>query len=276
MVPVSVVIPVKNEEINLQRCLELVKDFSEVLVVDSGSTDATREIAAAHGAQVVDFKWNGKFPKKRNWVLRNVELKNDWVLFLDADEYITPDFSAELARVVQDTHCDGFWITYHNHFMGRKLKHGDPMRKLALFRKGKGEYEKIEEDSWSHLDMEVHEHPLIVGPVGHIDAPVDHHDYKDYAAYVTRHNAYSSWEAQRYLALRKKGFVGLTGRQKIKYRLMDSWFLGPLYFLGSYFFKLGFMDGKAGWLLAMNKQMYFFQIKCKIDEQKSRQGSQEA
>ncbi|MEI6891691.1 MAG: glycosyltransferase family 2 protein [Pontiella sp.] len=274
MIPITVVIPVKNEEKNLPRCLALLRDFSEVLVVDSSSTDATRSIAEQHGAQVVDFKWNGKFPKKRNWVLRNVELKNEWVLFLDADEYVSSEFCEEVQRITKNSTCDGFWITYHNFFMGRKLKHGDPMRKLALFRKGRGEYEKIEEDSWSHLDMEVHEHPLINGPVGSIAVPVEHHDYKGYEAYVTRHNAYSTWEAQRYLALRKMGFYELTGRQKIKYRLMGSWLLGPIYFIGSYIFKMGFLDGKAGWILAKNKHIYFFQIKCKIDELKSREGVQ--
>ncbi len=266
MIPVSVVIPVKNEEQNLPRCLALLKDYSEVVVVDSGSTDSTREIAESVGASVVGFQWNGKFPKKRNWVLRNIELKNEWVLFLDADEYVSEDFNVEVDRVVRDSAVDGYWITYRNHFMGRLLKHGDPMRKLALFRKGKGEYEQIEEDSWSHLDMEVHEHPVIQGPAGKIGASIEHRDYKDFSAYLDRHNAYSSWEAHRYLALRQKGFAGLTGRQRIKYRLMDSWLLGPVYFLGAWVFKLGLLDGKAGWLLATNKMIYFFQVKCKIDE----------
>ena len=268
MIPVSVVIPVKNEEKNLPRCLARLTRFSEVVVVDSGSTDATREIAESSGVSLVDFQWDGAFPKKRNWVLRNIELKNGWVLFLDADEYVSEEFNREVARVVQGPAFDGFWITYHNHFMGKLLKHGDPMRKLALFRKNKGEYERIEEDTWSHLDMEVHEHPIIQGAVGKIGTPVEHRDYKDFSAYLARHNAYSAWEACRYVALYGKGFEGLTERQRIKYRLMDSWVLGPIYFVGSYFFKLGFLDGKAGWLLAMNKMIYFFQIKCKIDELK--------
>lgn len=272
MIPVSVVIPVKNEERNLPRCLALLSDYSEVLVVDSGSTDRTRDIAQESEARLVDFKWNGQFPKKRNWVLRNVILKNDWVLFLDADEYVSDPFNTEVERVVQDQSINGCWITYHNHFMGRLLKHGDPMRKLALFRKGMGEYEQIEEDSWSHLDMEVHEHPQIEGRVVSLKTPVEHKDYKDFSAYLDRHNAYSSWEANRYLALRNSGFAGLTGRQRFKYRMLDSWLLGPVYFLGAYIGKLGFLDGKEGWLLAVNKMSYFFQIKCKIDEVKGRQG----
>ena len=271
MIPVSVVIPVKNEEKNLPRCLERLADYSEVLVVDSGSTDATRDIARTGGATLVDFQWDGKFPKKRNWVLRNVPLKNAWVLFLDADEYVSEAFNAEVARVVADPAVDGCWITYHNHFMGRVLKHGDPMRKLALFRKEKGAYERIEEDCWSHLDMEVHEHPIIAGRVVSLKAPVEHRDYKDYSAYLARHNAYSSWEAHRCLALGRTGFPGLTKRQRFKYRLMDSWWLGPVYFLGSYLFKLGFLDGRAGWIMAVGKANYFFQIKCKIDELKGRE-----
>lgn len=266
MIPLSVVVPVKNEEVNLPCCLARLTRCAEVLVVDSGSTDATRTIAENSGARLIDFKWNGRFPKKRNWVLRNVQLAHDWVLFLDADEYISDAFLDEVQQAIQHKDSDGYWITYHNHFMGRVLRHGDPMRKLALFRKGKGEYEKIEEDSWSHLDMEVHEHPVIEGRIGALGTPVEHHDYKGYEAYINRHNAYSTWEARRYLVLKRTGFEGLTKRQIIKYRLMDSWLLGPAYFFGAYFVKLGFLDGKAGWLLAVNKLIYFFQIKCKINE----------
>jgi len=270
MIPVTVVVPVKNEERNLPRCLDRLGEFSEILVVDSGSVDNTCKIAEEHGARVVDFQWNGRFPKKRNWVLSNIQLANDWVLFLDADEYISDAFAEEVGRVVVQNRFAGFWITYRNHFMGRMLKHGDPMRKLALFRKDAGEYERIEEDSWSHLDMEVHEHPVIRGKVGELKTPVEHRDYKDFEAYIARHNAYSSWEARRYLALLEKGMEELSKRQRFKYRLMDSWVLGAVYFVGAYFFKLGFLDGKAGWLLAMNKMWYFFQIKCKIDELKTR------
>lgn len=268
MIPISVIVPVKNEEINLPLCLQRLGRFSEILVVDSGSTDATCEIAAANGARVVDFRWNGKFPKKRNWVLRNVKLMNDWVFFLDADEYVSDQFIDEVERAISENTFHGFWITYQNYFMGRLLKHGDPMRKLSLFRIGKGEYERIDEDLWSPLDMEVHEHPIIDGAVGRITTPVEHRDYKNFEAYVNRHNAYSSWEARRYLALRQTQFSGLTKRQRLKYRLMDSWLLAPVYFFGSYILRMGFLDGKAGWLLALNKRIYFFQIKCKIDELK--------
>jgi len=122
---VSVIIPVKNEEKNLPRCLSLLKDFSEVIVVDSHSTDKTPQIVQEYGCRLVDFTWNGRFPKKRNWVLRNVELKNNWVLFLDADESVTEDFIACVRKVIKHTDYNGFWIYYNDHFMGRQLKHGE-------------------------------------------------------------------------------------------------------------------------------------------------------
>lgn len=123
-IPVSVVIPVRNEEKNLPRCLSLLKDFSEVIVVDSHSIDKTPQIVREYGCRLIDFSWNGRFPKKRNWVLRNVELKNSWVLFLDADELVTDDFISCIRKNIEYTDCCGFWIYYSDHFMGKQLKHG--------------------------------------------------------------------------------------------------------------------------------------------------------
>ena len=89
-IPVTVVVPVKNEEPNMVRCLDRLTGFDQVMVIDSKSTDKTAQIALEYGAEVHQFDWNGQFPKKRNWVLRNLNIKNEWVLFLDADEYILP------------------------------------------------------------------------------------------------------------------------------------------------------------------------------------------
>lgn len=215
-IPVSVVIPVKNEEKNLTQCLSLLKDFSEVIVVDSHSTDKTSQIVREYGYRLVDFSWNGQFPKKRNWVLRNIPLKNSWVLFLDADESVTDEFVACLRKEIDHTDCSGFWIYYNDHFMGGQLEHGLKMRKLALFRKDKGEYEYIDEHAWSHLDMEIHEHPIIEGKIGVLSVPLIHNDYKGLEHYIAKHNAYSTWEAHRFFEL-KKSKVRLTFRQKVKY-----------------------------------------------------------
>ncbi|MEP5255626.1 MAG: glycosyltransferase family 2 protein [Winogradskyella arenosi] len=268
-IPVSVIVSVKNEELNLPDCLEQLKSFSEVIVVDSISTDKTPQIVESYDYQLVDFKWNGRFPKKRNWTLRNVPLKNDWLLFLDADEILTPSFIEELKTTINHTSHNAFWLNYNNFFMGKELKFGDKMKKLALFRKGFGEYEKIEEDSWSHLDMEIHEHPIIKGSHGHIKSPIIHNDYKGLEHYIGKHNAYSSWEAKRYLSLQSDSLVNFTKRQKIKYGLINTGLLPFIYFFYSYVVKLGIFDGKSGYYLAKYKANYFFQIQTKIKELKT-------
>ncbi|WP_332912868.1 hypothetical protein [Algoriphagus boritolerans] len=120
--------------------------------------------------------------------------------------------------------------------MGKKLRFGDKMTKLSLFRKGAGEYEQIEEDSWSYLDMEVHEHPILKGKIGVLKSPLIHNDYKGLEKYIERHNAYSTWEAKRYLQLKRDRKVNLTFRQKLKYGLLETGFLPYFYFIGAYFF----------------------------------------
>lgn len=267
-IPVSVVIPVKNEAKNISRCLKLLEEFTEIMIVDSGSTDDTCAIAKSLGAKIITFNWNGQFPKKRNWVLRNIKLKNDWVLFLDADEFLTPEFKKELMQKIKENKNIGYWVRYHNFFMGKQLKHGDPFKKLPVFKVGAGEYEFIEEDSWSHLDMEVHEHPILHGKIGELKSPVIHRDYKGLEHYISKHNAYSSWEAKRYLKLKEKKFPGLNSRQRMKYRLMGMGLLPIFYFMGSYILKLGFLDGKEGLWFARYKANYFFQIQTKIEELK--------
>lgn len=265
-IPVTVVVPVKNEEKNLPDCLAPLKEFDQVLVVDSGSTDCTANIVESFGYEFIRFNWNGQFPKKRNWVLRNQLIKHEWVLFLDADEILTPEFIQELRKNIKASDVNGYWITYQNHFMGRPLNYGDKMRKLPLFRVGMGAYEKIEEDSWSHLDMEVHEHPIVEGVTAHFKASIIHNDYKGLEHYIARHNAYSSWEANRYLNLDNSN---LSFRQKVKYGLMNTGLLPILYFIGAFVMKLGFLDGRAGLYLALYKAQYFFQIQTKIKELQS-------
>lgn len=267
--PVTVVVPILNEEQNLSACLERLKRFAAVYVVDSGSTDRSRSIATEYGATVIDFEWDGKFPKKRNWFLRNHELDTPWVLFLDADEYVSEAFVDELEEILPHTSHDGFWINFENYFMNRLLKHGDQFRKLPLFRLGKGEYERIDESLWTKLDMEVHEHPIVEGSVGELKSPIVHRDYKGLEHYIARHNAYSSWEARRYLWLKtsdEQAWNKLNNRQKRKYSSLTKWWFAPAYFFFCYFKRQGFRDGKAGFHLALHKMIYFYQIRLKILE----------
>lgn len=273
---ITIVIPVKNEAKNLLRGIEAVRSIGPVVVVDSGSTDDTQAVAQAAGAEVLDFKWDGKFPKKRNWTLRNYDFKTEWVLFLDADEFVSPEFIQELQAAIQSTAHVGFWLNFSNYFMGEELKYGDRMCKLALFRIDAGEYEEIKEDSWSHLDMEIHEHPVLSGTIGDIHAKIEHNDFRGLKHYIAKHNEYSSWEAARYLRLNanyrvgsesKSGeWEGLTDRQKKKYSNLAKWWFAPAYFLVSFFLKQGFKDGRVGFHFALMKAIYFYQIRLKIRE----------
>ncbi len=268
--PITVCIPTRNEAKNLPICLESLQgSFAQVVIVDSNSTDETRAIAETFGASVLDFRWNGKSPKKRNWALQNYPWETPWVLFLDADERVTSEFICELEARIPKASEVGFWVRFTDWFMGKPLHYGDVFRKLALFRIGAGEYEQFPEEWWSDLDMEVHEHPVLDGALGDIQARLEHHDYRGLHSYIWRHNEYSTWETQRFLwlALADGAEWGkLTSRQKFKYRHLDKIWFASLYFLTSYIVKGGFRDGAAGWYFAILKRRYFTDIRLKISE----------
>ncbi len=268
--PLTVVTPVKNEARNLPTCLASLETVAHVVVVDSNSSDDTCEIARQWGAEVLQFDWAGGFPKKRNWVLQTYRFQTDWVLFLDADETLTPAFLAELGPALEREGVAGYWLNYDNHFLGRVLRHGVPQRKLALFRVGAGFYERIEDSGWSRLDMEVHEHPILTGTIEELTARIDHRDFRGLHHYIARHNDYSTWEAERLRALENDpaAWTGLTARQRLKYRNLTRWWFAPVYFLNAYVLKLGFLDGAAGFVHAALKLSYFFEIRLKVLERR--------
>lgn len=270
----TIAIPVKNEEINLPGCLHSIgKDFAkEIVIIDSGSTDRTREIALDAGVRVIEFQWNGRFPKKRNWFLKYHTPKTKWVLFLDADEYLTLEFKKELRETLKNIGAVGYWLNYSIHFMGKKLRGGYPLKKLSLFQVGSGEYERIDEERWSHLDMEVHEHPILKGSIGEIKSKIDHFDDRGVSHYIIKHNEYASWEAARYVKISTNPSTLSTfnWKQRIKYRLAGNVLIAPVYFIGSYFFMGGIRDGARGFAFALLKMAYFVQVYCKIRELQQR------
>jgi glycosyltransferase involved in cell wall biosynthesis len=273
VIPISVVVPVKNEEKNLARCLEQLGRFAEVIVVDSMSVDATLEIVHRFGARVVQFQWDGRYPKKRNWLLINHPPAQPWVLFLDADEVVDERFCDAAAAAVMDARYNGYWLNYTNYFLERKLDHGVPQRKLALFRVGSGLYERIDEVGWSKLDMEIHEHPVIEGPVGEIEAKIEHHDFQGLSKFIDRHRNYAIWEARRYLLLERELRVQkgeknrkLTSRQRFKYGNLERWWYPWVYFGYTYVMRRGFLDGAAGFYYACYKAWYFTTVRLLIHE----------
>jgi len=269
--PVTVAVPVKNEEANLVACLERLARFAEIVVVDSGSTDKTQEIAESFGARVVDFHWDGMYPKKRNWFLLNDPPKQPWVLFLDADEFVDDAFCDALHAAVTNDQYNGYWLNYTNYFLGKPLKYGLAQRKLALFRVGQALYEKINEDGWSQLDMEIHEHPIVEGLMGEIEVHIDHRDYKGLGKFIEKHRDYALWEARRYAKLVEDPPVwqNFTPRQRFKYRHLAKWWYPWFYFAFTYLVKLGILDGSAGFHYAAYKAWYFQTIRLLIREQSS-------
>lgn len=269
----TIVIPTFNEEKHIAACIAgISNDFAKkIFVVDSNSSDNTAKIAKSMGAEVIYFEWNGKFPKKRNWFLKNHKIDSKWVLFLDADEIITKNFKVEVERVLSYTTHKGFYLSYTNYFLGKKLKGGFKMMKLALFQVNAGLYEKIEEDYWSNLDMEVHEHPIINGSIGYIKSAIDHKDFNGIYRYINKHNEYSSWEALRYINLSQKDKKSLqwNWRQKIKYKLIKNPISSIFYFIGQYLLMGGFKDGLPGLFFAIFKASYYTQVSSKIYEIKN-------
>lgn len=278
MTILTIAIPARNEERNLSVCLQAIgSDFAHrVVVIDSASTDATAAVARLHGAEVIDFHWDGHFPKKRNWFLRNHTPSTQWVLFIDADEVLTTAVKQEIAAALPGSSHQGFLLSYTNYFLGRRLRGGYPLRKLALFRVGEVEYERIEEDHWSQCDMEVHEHPLVSGSVGLIRSRIDHRDLRGIDSYLRKHNEYAAWEAQRLFSHRLAAATSNAStstwkpHQHLKYRLITSPWGGLAFFLGSFLLMGGWRDGSTGVAFCLLKAGYFTQIACRLRELEQR------
>ena len=279
-VPVSVIIPVRNEAANLPRCLEALRDIGEVFVVDSQSTDSTVEIARSYNAQVVQFHYQGGWPKKRQWAMDNLRLTYDWILLLDADEVLTPELKHEIRSAIANPALDGYYIGLSIYFLGRVLRHGDArFWKLSLFRRGKGRYEcRLKDQDVSMADMEIHEHVRVDGPTARLQNPLIHHNLESLSHYIRKHDEYSNWEA-RVLAQAEQTanqiVPSLFGTQAQRRRwLKKNIFAVPgspvLIFLYRYLFRLGFLDGVPGLIYCSFQAVQMFHTKAKIYELKSK------
>jgi glycosyltransferase involved in cell wall biosynthesis len=275
-IPLSVIIPVRNEARNLPRCLESLRAAGEVYVVDSGSTDETAEIARAFGAKVVQFHYHGGWPKKRQWAMDKLPLAYDWVLLLDADELLTPDLAEEIRQAIQNPRYDGYYIGLCMHFLGRTLRHGNAtFYKLSLFRRGQGRFEcRCKDQDASMCDMEVHEHVVVEGRTAKLQHLVVHHNSESLSHYIRKHDDYSNWEARIWLQ-GESSYIDLApalfGNQAQRRRWLKRNYLGVpgspvLYFLYKYFFRLGFLDGVPGLIYCGFQGIQFFHIKSKIYE----------
>jgi glycosyltransferase involved in cell wall biosynthesis len=272
---IEIVIPTKNERVNLPHALASVMGWADAVhVVDSESTDDTREIAAAAGANVVVRPWLG-YAKQKNWALDNLPIKADWVFILDADEAILPELRDELLaiarRPVGEVEESGFHINRYFVFLGKRIRHCGyyPSWNLRFFKRGRARYE----------EREVHEHMLVDGPTGYLKGHMEHNDRRGLEAYMAKHNVYSTLEA-REIVRSERGEGGGDLRPTLSGGPLERrrWFKVVLYpklplkwlfrFVYMYVLKLGFLDGVAGFRFCMFISAYEMLIGLKIVERR--------
>jgi len=265
-VSVSVIVPAKNEAGNLARCLRSVAWADEIIVVDSRSTDRTAEIAEAHAARVVQFDYTGGYPKKKNWALDHLTLRNEWVFFLDADERLPVEAAEEFREIVdRPGGHDGYWINRRFQFIGTWMRHAYyPNWNLRLFRRSKGRFEKISEAETKSGDVEIHEHVVIDGTAGRLRCEMEHYAFPSIEIFVEKHNRYSNWEAR---VARETMLAGsettIRDANVARRRSLKQWshrlpFRPWLRFMYVYVWQRGFLDGREGYYFARLHSFYEF------------------
>jgi glycosyltransferase involved in cell wall biosynthesis len=267
-VPLSVLIPTLNEERNLVDALESCAFAEQVVVLDSFSRDLTEVIALEHGAEFVQHRFEN-YSAQKNWALDNIAWRHRWIFILDADERFTPELADEVSRIVQGGgDKPGYFVNRRLIFLGRWIRHCGwyPNWNLRLFQLGKARYD----------GRPVHEHMVVDGPADYLRHDLIHDDHKGLEDFITRHNRYSSLEAQtRNLAVREPvELLELRHPVKLKRAIRQRvWPLVPMKpltaFLYFYVVRAGFLDGKAGLAFSALQGMQELHVNLKMKELKS-------
>ena len=278
-VPVSVIVPIKNEAENLPRCLASIAWADEIFVVDSQSADGSQRIAEALGARVVQFEFNGTWPKKKNWALEHLPFRNEWIFILDADEVLPAEAATEFRSALANAgEIAGYWINRRFMFMGRWLRHAYyPNWNLRLFRHSLGRYEKLTEVPTASGDNEVHEHVVVQGSTSRLRCQLDHYAFPSVEVFVEKHNRYSNWEARVAVAA-GQSTAGLQSarvaqRRRLKQFAQRLPFRPLLRFLYVYLWQRGFLDGREGYYFARLHGFYEFLSVAKTYELKKQRRS---
>lgn len=259
----TVVILTKNEERHVDRAVRSASEFRHVLVVDSNSNDRTVELAIQAGADVLQFEWDGLYPKKKEWALEQVE--TDWVFYLDADEYFDAPLVQEIRSIVDDKRVSAFEVPLRYYWEGKELKFGHQVSKRIGMRKSLSYWPRPDDlDVKNMWEVEGHYQPqLRSGRVARSSNAMGHEDEDGLYDYFARHNRYSDWEAHM---LHKGETVSQDSRSRLG-RIAVKLPAKPLVFFAySYIFRLGFLDGRPGTNYALALSFYYWQIGVKVRE----------
>jgi glycosyltransferase involved in cell wall biosynthesis len=270
--PIVVIIPTRDEAANITGAVRSVIDHvAAVVVVDSDSTDDTRLLAKAAGAEVVPYEWDGRYPKKKQWCLDHVRTDTDWVLFLDGDETASGALLAELYRIFLDgrrVRPAAFDIPLGYWFAGRRLRHGHTIVKRALVDRTRVRFPEPDDlDAPGMGEQEGHYQPL-ADPVFRLRTAIEHRDLDPVRTWFERHNRYSDWEA--WLAAHPEAREHIRTAKTRQGQLFHRAPLKPLLsFAYAYVGRLGFLDGRAGLDYALAMSFYRWQIGLKAREETS-------
>ena len=267
-VPLSVIVTTRNEEANVERCLRSVHGFADqIFVLDSESTDRTVEISQKYAeVQTLAYDHSRIIPWIFQWGLDNLPLRNDWVLILEADQAVTPALKTELAALLarpDEVREDGFYIHRRQIFRGKPLRFGGYGSKLILklFRRGRSGLDPVEQDTRVYVR----------GPVGRLRAPLEEWNVKEDSIqfYLQKHLRYAEAFAREELERRRRGLpwkvtprlFGTPDERvlwlKDRYYKMPLFVRPMLYFLYRYFFLLGILDGKTGFVFHFLQAFWF-------------------
>jgi len=267
--PVSVLILTLNESGNIARCMNAVAWSDDIVVLDSFSTDETPVRAAALGARVHQRAFD-TFADQRNYAIDAIGFRHDWVLHLDADEVVTDELRNEIAEVIQRDRYAAYRIASKLMFMGKWLRFSGmyPTYQVRLGRKDALRFQQV-----GHGQRET----LEAARIGTLKAPYLHFGFsKGIADWIERHNRYSSDEARQGLRVLQENRVGLAGlfslgdpvrrRRALKQLSVRLPCRPMLRFLYMYFLRLGFLDGRAGWVYCRLLAMYEYWTVLKMRE----------